>query len=168
VSLYVGAEDVSDEFGTFVWEKLSTTSKIIDNACHMVLPVFCYMMGSFATLTVLTKNSLLENLSQDYVRTAFAKGLSPRRVILLHTLRNSLIPLATGLGHALGVIMAGSYLIEVVFNIDGMGYLGFTSLLSRDYMVVMGVLVINIVLVMLGNILSDVFYALIDPRIRFE
>jgi len=161
-------EDVSDEFGTFVWEKMSPTSRLIDNAYHMFLPVFCYMMGSFATLTVLTKNSLLENLSQDYVRTAFAKGLALRRVILLHTLRNSLIPLATGLGHAISVIMAGSYLIEFVFNIDGLGYLGYTSIVGRDYTVVMGVLAINTLLVLIGNIFSDILYALIDPRIRFE
>ena len=91
---------------------------------HMFLPVLCYMVGSFATLTILTKNSLLENLGQDYVRTAFAKGLRERRVIFVHALRNSLIPIATGLGHVFSLILAGSFLIERVFNIDGMGYLG--------------------------------------------
>ena len=143
-------------------------SKFLDRSYHMLLPVFCYLMGSFASLTMITKNSLMENLGQDYVRTAFAKGLSPRRVIFLHTLRNSLIPLATGLGGAIGVVMAGSYLIEVVFNIDGIGYLGYTSLVGRDYMVVMGILAVNTVLILVGNILSDILYALIDPRIRFE
>lgn len=161
-------ENVVDEWGMFNWERLSPTSKLIDRIHHMLLPVFCYMMGSFAALTILTKNSLMENLSQDYVRTAFAKGLSPKRVILVHALRNSLIPLATGLGHAIGVVMAGSYLIEMVFNIDGIGYLGFTSLQQRDYTVVMGILTINTILVLLGNILSDVLYAIIDPRIRFD
>jgi microcin C transport system permease protein len=161
-------EAVSDEFGTFVWEKMSPTSKLADSAYHMFLPIFCFMMVNFATLTILTKNSLLENLSQDYVRTAFAKGLSSRRVVLLHTLRNSLIPLATGLGSALGTIMAGSYLIEYVFNIDGIGYLGYKSIVSRDYTVVMGILTINTLLTLVGNIVSDVLYALIDPRIRFE
>jgi microcin C transport system permease protein len=158
----------SDEFGTFQWDKLSLTSKVIDRAYHMVLPVFCYMMASFAALTILTKNSLMDNLGQDYVRTAFAKGLAPRRVILVHTLRNSMIPLATGLGHALSYLMAGSYLIEWVFNIDGIGYLGYNSLVQRDYMVVMGILSLNTVLILLGNIFSDVLYAVIDPRIRFE
>ena len=134
----------------------------------MVLPVTAYCAGSFASLTVLTKNSLMDNLGQDYVRTAFAKGLSERRVILLHTLRNSLIPLCTGLGHAIGIIMAGSYLIEKVFNIDGLGLLGFTSIIGRDYTVVMGVLVINTLLVLIGNILSDILYVLVDPRIRFS
>lgn len=161
-------EEVSDEWGTFDWDRLSLRSKIVDRTYHMFLPVFCYMMGSFASLTILTKNSLMDNLGQDYVRTAFAKGISPRRVIFLHTLRNSLIPLATGLGHALSLLMAGSYLIEWVFNIDGLGYLGYTSLVQRDYTVVMGVLAINTMLVLMGNIFSDILYALIDPRIRFE
>ena len=161
-------EDVSDEFGTFEWEQLSLSAKIIDRAYHMFLPVLCYMMGSFASLTILTKNSLMDNLGQDYVRTAFAKGIAPRRVIFIHTLRNSLIPLATGLGHALGLLMAGSYLIEWVFNVDGLGFLGYTSIVQRDYIVVMGVLAINTVLILMGNIFSDILYALIDPRIRFE
>jgi microcin C transport system permease protein len=126
------------------------------------------MVGGFASLTVLMKNSLLENLGQDYVRTAFAKGLSERRVIFLHTMRNSLIPIATGLGHAISLVMAGSYLIERVFNINGIGYLGFDAVVERDYAVVMGILVINTALALFGNILSDVFYVLIDPRIRFS
>ena len=158
---------VTDEFGAFEWSKMNVPGKIIDQTYHMILPVFCYMMGSFATLTVLMKNSLLENLGQDYVRTAFAKGLTSRRVIYVHTLRNSLIPLATGLGHALSLIMAGSYLIEYVFNIDGLGYLGYTSIVGRDYTVVMGTLAINTLLMLFGNIFSDILYALIDPRIRF-
>jgi microcin C transport system permease protein len=161
-------DEVTDAFGTLKRDRMSFASRAIDRLWHMALPVFCYMMGSFATLTILTKNSLMENLGQDYVRTAFAKGLSARRVIFLHTLRNSLIPLATGLGHALGLIMAGSYLIEFVFNIDGLGYMGFTAVVSRDYAVVLGVLVINTLLLLFGNIFSDVLYALIDPRIRFD
>ena len=114
------------------------------------------------------KNSLMENLGQDYVRTAFAKGMPSRTVIFSHALRNSLIPICTGLGHAIGIVMAGSYLIEKVFNIDGIGYLGFTSILDRDYAVVMGILVFNTGLILLGNILSDVLYVLVDPRIRFS
>ena len=161
-------DDVSDEFGGFEWDRLSLTSKMIDRTSHAILPVFCYVMGSFASLTILMKNSLMENLGQDYVRTAFAKGLTPRRVILIHTLRNSLIPIATGLGHAIGIVMAGSYLIELTFNIDGMGLLGFKAILGKDYTVVMGVLAINILFTLVGNILSDFLYAVIDPRIRFE
>lgn len=150
------------------WEDLSTWGKITDQLHHTLLPILSYALASFASLTVLMKNSLMENLGQDYVRTAFAKGLSERRVIGYHALRNSLIPICTGLGHALGLIMAGSYLIEKVFNIDGIGYLGYTSIIERDYAVVMGVLVINTFLVLLGNILSDVLYVFVDPRIRFQ
>jgi microcin C transport system permease protein len=150
------------------WEYLSFGQKIVEQARYMFLPVLCYMVGSFATLTILTKNSLLENLGQDYVRTAFAKGLDERRVIFGHALRNSLIPLATGLGHVFSLILAGSFLIERVFNIDGMGYLGYTSIIQRDYPVALGILVIGSVLMLLGNILSDVIYAFVDPRIRFK
>ena len=150
------------------YETLSAWGKLKDSLHHMVLPVIAYSVGSFAVLTVLMKNSLMDNLGQDYVRTAFAKGLSERRVILLHALRNSLIPICTGLGHALGILMAGSYLIEKVFNIDGIGLLGFNSIVGRDYTVVMGVLVINTLLMLIGNIISDVLYVLVDPRIRFS
>lgn len=161
-------EIVKDEFGSFEYERISWISRVIDRVHHMFLPVFCYMLGGFATLTILMKNSLMENLGQDYVRTAYAKGLGWKRVTFLHTLRNSLIPLATGLGHALGLIMAGSYLIEFVFNIDGIGYLGYNAIVQRDYAVVMGILVVNTVLTLFGNIFSDILYAMIDPRIRFD
>ena len=150
------------------WEDLSLGGKLVDQLNHTFLPVLAYAAGSFATLTVLMKNSLMENLGQDYVRTAFAKGLGERRVIFVHAARNSLIPICTGLGHALSVLMAGSYLIEKVFNINGIGYLGFTSIVERDYAVVLGILVFNTLLVLLGNILSDVLYVLVDPRIRFS
>jgi microcin C transport system permease protein len=149
------------------WESLSLWGKITGQLHHMFLPVFCYMVGSFATETILTKNSLMENLGQDYVRTAFAKGLTERRVIFVHALRNSLIPIVTGLGHAISLVLAGSFLIERVFNIDGMGYLGYTAILQRDYPVALGILVISSLLMLIGNILSDIIYAIVDPRIRF-
>ncbi|MCE9553832.1 MAG: ABC transporter permease subunit [Planctomycetes bacterium] len=161
-------KEVKDEFGALKWENLPLPAKVLDRAYYMMLPVFCYTVGGFAMLTVLTKNSLMDNLGQDYVRTAFAKGLSPRRAIFLHAMRNSLIPLATGFGDALGLIMSGAYLIEFVFNINGLGFLGFRSIQERDYGVVMGILVINTVLLLFGRILSDFLYAVIDPRIRFE
>src|SRR5690606_19099984 len=140
------------------WAFLSIFEKIIAQLHHMVLPVFCYMIGSFATLTILMKNSLMETLGQDYVRTAFAKGLDENHVIFGHALRNSLIPIATGLGHFIGLILAGSFLIEKVFNIDGMGYLGYTSILQRDYPVALGILVVSSLLMLIGNILSDIIY----------
>ena len=149
------------------WESLSLWGKVTGQLHHTILPVIAYAVGSFASLTILMKNSLMENLGQDYVRTAFAKGLPERRVIAVHALRNSLIPICTGLGHAIGLIMAGSYLIEKVFNIDGIGFLGYNAIVERDYAVVMGILVINTFLILFGIILSDVLYVLVDPRIRF-
>lgn len=149
-------------------EDLTWFGRILDRMWHMALPVFCYILGLFASNTVLMKNSLMENLGQDYVRTAFAKGLSENTVIFKHALRNSLIPIATGLGHMLSLILAGSYLIEKVFNIQGFGLLGYESLIARDYPVTLGILVIGSMLKLFGNIVSDFLYCMIDPRIRFS
>ncbi len=156
------------EFRSETWEDMNAWGKVVDQVYHTVLPIIAYTIGSFATLTVLMKNSLLENMGQDYVRTAFAKGLPERTVIFIHALRNSLIPIATGIGTLIGVFLAGSYLIELVFNIDGLGMLGFTSILTRDYPVTLGFLVMAGMIRLIGNIVSDMTYALIDPRIRFK
>lgn len=150
------------------WDDLSFWGQVWDQVHHSILPLIAYMVGGFATLTILMKNSLLENLGQDYVRTAFAKGLSEKKVIFGHALRNSLIPIATGLGHFLGIVLTGSLLIERTFNIDGFGYLGFRSAVERDYTMVMGILVFSVVINLLGNIFSDMLYAIFDPRIRFR
>lgn len=150
------------------YESLSFWGRVADRAHHAVLPIFCYVLGSFATTTVLMKNSLMENLAQDYVRTAFAKGMSERVVIFKHALKNSLIPIATGLGSIFSILLAGSYLIEKVFNINGFGLLGYMSLLSRDYPVTLGILVISSILGLLGHLISDMIYATVDPRIRFK
>ncbi|KXK57750.1 MAG: ABC transporter permease subunit [Chlorobi bacterium] len=156
------------EFRSSGWEYMSTWDKIMDQLHHAVLPLCAYMIGNFATLTILMKNSLLENLGQDYVRTAFAKGLTERRVIFVHALRNSLIPIATGLGGLLGVIFAGSFLIEKVFNINGLGLVGYRAVVERDYAVVMGTLVFGLAIQLTGNIFSDMLYVIIDPRIKFR
>ncbi|MBS1514114.1 MAG: ABC transporter permease subunit [Bacteroidetes bacterium] len=150
------------------WDDFSFGAKIWDQAKHTFLPVLSYMIGSFATLTILTKNTVIDNLGQDYIRTAFSKGISEKKVIFGHALRNSMIPIATGLGHFLSLVLAGSFLIEKVFNINGMGLLGYTSIVQRDYPVVMGILVISTLLLLIGNILSDMIYAIVDPRIRFN
>lgn len=140
----------------------------VDQLHHMAVPVFGYLIGSFAAMTILMKNSLLENLGADYVRTAFAKGLPESRVILVHTLRNSLIPITAGVGHAIGLIFAGSFLIEKTCNIPGMGLLGYNAILQRDFPIILGVLVFVVLLRLVGNIISDLVWALIDPRIRFQ
>lgn len=141
---------------------------IKDQVHHTFIPIVGYVMGGFATMTILMKNSLLDNLGADYVRTAFAKGLTERRVIYVHALRNSLIPICVGIGHAIGLLLAGSFLIEKTCNIPGMGLLGYMSLVERDYPVLMGILVIAVSLRLLGNILSDIILAVVDPRVRFS
>ncbi len=156
------------EFRSANFEQLSYWGKILNQLHHTIAPVIAYTIGSFATLTVLMKNSLIENLSQDYVRTAFAKGLSEKRVIFLHAVRNSLIPLATGIGGLIGFFLAGSYLIEKTFNIDGIGLLSYRAIIERDYPIALGFLVIGSVIRLLGNLISDISYAIIDPRIRFK
>ena len=150
------------------WENLSLFGKWIGQIKHALLPIIAYMVGSFATLTILMKNSLMENLSQDYVRTAFAKGLTEKKVIFFHAVRNSLIPLATGIGNTIGLFLAGSYLIEKIFGIDGIGLLTFKAIGTRDYGIIMGFLVIGVLIRLFGNLISDLCYALIDPRIRFK
>ena len=150
------------------FDELSLLGKIKDQLHHAFLPILCYMVGGFATTTVLMKNSLMENLSQDYVRTAFAKGLSEKRVIFFHAVRNSLIPIATGIGSIIGVFLAGSYLIEKVFGIDGIGLLTFKAIGNRDYGIIMGFLVIGTLIRLIGNLISDICYAALDPRIRFK
>lgn len=153
---------VSDNF-----DQLTPWQKVVDVAHHAVLPLMSYMAGSFAVTTFMMKNSLMDNLSADYVRTAIAKGLSFRQAVYRHALRNSLIPIATSFGNNISLILTGSFLIERIFNIDGFGLLGFESLVERDYPVVMGILVISSLLFLVGNILSDICVAIIDPRVKF-
>ena len=151
-----------------IWNQLTPLQKVFDQLYHMILPIIAWSIGSFATLTVLMKNGLLENLGQDYIRTAFAKGISEKRVIWLHAIRNSIIPIAANIGQIIGVVIAGSYFIERVFNIEGFGKLAFEAILQRDYPVTLGFLVIVVMLRLLGNIISDITLALVDPRIRFK
>ncbi len=154
---------VGDEF-----EDLSFLGQVWDIFHHSVLPMIAYMVGSLATMTFLMKNTLMDNLASDYIRTAIAKGHSFKRAVFRHAFRNSIIPLATHFGNNISLFLAGSFLIEKVFNIDGLGLLGFESLVERDYPIVLGVLVISSLLGLLGNILSDLCVALVDPRVKFD
>ncbi len=151
-----------------VWETLSLLEKILDQLHHAILPIIAWSIASFTTLTVLMKNSLLEQLSQDYIRTAFAKGISEKRVVWLHAIRNSVIPIAAGIGHIIGIVFAGSYLIELVFNIEGFGKMGFQAVMDRDYPITLAFLVIGVLIRLVGNILSNIALATVDPRIRFK
>jgi len=135
---------------------------------HSILPLCCYMVGEFAVLTMMMKNSLMDNLAADYMRTAVGKGLDFRKAVVRHAMRNSLIPIATSFGNNISVILTGSFLIEKIFNIDGFGLLGFSAVVDYDYPVVMGVLLLSSILLLVGNILSDMIVAAVDPRVRFK
>ncbi|OQX28391.1 MAG: peptide ABC transporter permease [Desulfobacteraceae bacterium IS3] len=154
---------VSDDF-----EDFTLLQKAGDIIWHTVLPIIAYMIGSFTVMTFLMKNTLMDNLASDYVRTAIAKGLPFRKAVFRHALRNSLIPIATHFGNNISVILTGSFLIEKVFNINGMGLLGYESVVERDYPVVLGILVISSLLLLVGNILSDICVAAVDPRVQFK
>lgn len=147
-----------------VW---SWGARLSDRARHMLLPVVCYVIGSFAVLTLLMKNSLLEQIGADYVRTALAKGATARRAVWGHAVRNALIPIATGFGGILGVFFAGSIIIETIFEIPGMGLLSLQAVSNRDYAVFMAMLSLTAVMQLFGNLFSDFCYMLIDPRMHF-
>ena len=141
---------------------------IKDRAHHTVLPLLSYIVGGFAWMTMMMKNNLMDNLAADYVRTAVAKGVSFRRAVFRHAFRNSFIPIAAGLGHLISIILVGSLLIEKIFDIQGFGLLQFQAVIGRDAPLIMGTLTISSFLMLIGNILSDVVVAFVDPRVKFN
>ena len=155
-------------FVSYDFADLSLWAKIGDLASHSVLPLICYLVGSFALVTLLLKNHLMDNLAADYMRTAIAKGVSFRKAVTRHAMRNSLIPIATTFGQNITLLVSGSFLIETIFDIAGFGLLGLTSIVDRDYPVVMGIVLLSSFLLLIGNIISDFLVALVDPRIRFR
>ena len=154
-------------FHSDIYPTLSQWGRFVDTVQHMALPVLCYVIGDFAVLTLLMKNSLLEQIGKDCLRTVLAKGGSARRTIWKHAFRNALIPIVTGIGGILSVMFAGSVIIEQIFEIPGMGRLSLEAIVGRDYPVFMAILALTSVLGLIGNILSDFCYLLIDPRISF-
>lgn len=150
-----------------MFDELSSWEQFVDRVHHFTLPLICYTIGSFTSLTILMKNSLIEEIKKDYIRTARAKGVSEKVVYMKHALRNALIPIVTGLGGFLSVFFAGSLLLETIFQLDGIGLLSYKSILSRDYNVIMGLVFIQSALFLLGNVISDFAYVLVDPRIDF-
>ena len=135
---------------------------------HTVLPLICYVVSSFAITTMMMKNNLMDNLSADYIRTAMAKGVSFRGAVIKHAFRNSFIPIASTLGSLISLIVAGSMLVEKVFDIQGFGMLSYQALMDKDYALIMGTLLLTSFLMVLGNLLSDIIVAAVDPRIKFE
>jgi len=154
----------SDNFG-----QLSLLGKVADYLWHLALPLLCYVIGSFSVLTLLTKNSFLDEVNKQYVYTARAKGLPEQKVLFKHVLRNAMIPLILGFpGSFLALFFTGSLLIETLFSLDGLGLLSYESIISRDYPVVMATLFFFSLLALVSNLLSDLSLVLVDPRISFE
>jgi microcin C transport system permease protein len=154
----------SDHWGDLAWPE-----KALDYLWHMVLPVTSMMVGSLAVMTMLTKNSFIEEIRKQYVLTARAKGLGESAVLYRHVFRNAMIPLITGFpGAFITMFFTGSLLIETVFSLDGLGLLSYDSVMKRDYPVVMGTLYIFTLIGLFGKLLSDLSYVLVDPRIQFE
>ncbi|MCC6695132.1 MAG: ABC transporter permease [Candidatus Hydrogenedentes bacterium] len=149
-------------------EKMTFWPWLWDRLWHLVLPTFCLTYWGFAYISRYARSGMIDVIRQDYIRTAKAYGFSNKVVIFKYAFRNSLIPILTLLGMLLPALLGGSVIIEQIFSIPGMGRLGFEAILSRDYPLVMGILSISALLTLVGLILSDIFYALADPRIRFE
>ena len=149
-------------------DKLSTWPWLKDRIWHLVLPVTCLTYGGLAYISRQMRSGMLETIRQDYIRTARAKGLSERAVVFKHALRNSLIPIVTLLADLLPATLGGSVIIESIFTIPGMGQLGFEAILSRDYPTVMAISVIAALLTLIGLLLSDITYALVNPTISLE
>jgi len=151
------------------WEMLSWPMKIIDYFWHIALPVFSMVIGGFASLTFLCKNSFIEEINKQYVVTARAKGLKEKRVLYGHVFRNAMLIVIAGFPSAfVGILFTGSLLIEVIFSLDGLGLLGFEAIIHRDYPVIFGTLFIYTLLGLILNLIGDLMYVVIDPRIDFE
>ncbi|SNR91925.1 microcin C ABC transporter permease YejB [Pseudomonas segetis] len=151
------------------FDDLSTTSKILDYFWHLILPVTALVIGNFATLTLLTKNSFLDEINKQYVVTARAKGLTNTRVLYGHVFRNAMLLIIAGFPAAfIGIFFTGSLLIEVIFSLDGLGLMSFEAAINRDYPVVFGTLFIFTLLGLVVKLIGDITYTLVDPRIDFE
>lgn len=153
----------SDNFAS-----LSFGAKVADYFWHLAMPLTCMVIGSFAVVTLLTKNTFVEELRKQYVLVARAKGLAPKRVLFKHVFRNALIPLVTGFPAAfVGAFFAGSVLIETLFSLDGLGLLGYESVVRRDYPVVMGSLYLFTLIALVTKLVADLLYVWVDPRVQF-
>jgi microcin C transport system permease protein len=151
------------------WHELSWPMRIVDYFWHMTLPLLALTIGAFAGLTMLTKNSFLDEINKQYVMTARAKGLDERQVLYRHVFRNSMLIVIAGFpGAFIGILFTGALLIEIIFSLDGLGLLGFEAALRRDYPVMFGSLFMFTLLGLVVKLISDLTYVLVDPRIDFE
>ena len=151
---------------SYDYGEMNVFEKIFDISRHLVLPVCISAVGSLAGISRYMKNSLLEVLRQEYITTAYAKGLPESMVLKKHALRNALLPVITILGLSVPGLIGGSVIFESIFSIPGMGQLFYSSVMARDYPTIMGILVIGAFLTLIGNLVADVSYAVADPRIR--
>jgi microcin C transport system permease protein len=150
------------------WRELSWAGRVVDYLWHITLPVLAMVVGGFATLTMLTKNSFLEEINKQYVTTARAKGLTRQRVLYGHVFRNAMLLVVAGFPAALvGILLTSSLLIEVIFSLDGLGLLGFEAAINRDYPIMFGTLYLYTLVGLLLNLVSDLTYVAVDPRIDF-
>jgi microcin C transport system permease protein len=151
------------------WSSLGPIDKVLDYFWHMALPIGAMVIGGFATLTFLTKNSFLEEIHKQYVLTARAKGLEERRVLYGHVFRNAMLIVIAGFPAAfIHVLFTGALLIEVIFSLDGLGLLGFEAAINRDYPIMFGTLYFFGLIGLVMGILGDLMYTFVDPRIDFE
>jgi microcin C transport system permease protein len=150
------------------WAELSWPARIADYFWHLALPLTCLVIGSFATITMLTKNTFVEEIRKQYVLVARAKGLPRQRVLYKHIFRNALIPLVTGFPAAfIGAFFAGAVLIETLFSLDGLGLLAYESVIRRDYPVVLGSLYLFTLIALVTKLVTDLLYVWVDPRVQF-
>lgn len=163
--VYLGWLPISG-FQSIDISEMNWIERVADWIRHLILPVFVSAFGGIAGLSRYSRSSMLEVIRQDYIRTARAKGLSEKDVILRHALRNALLPIVTILGLSVPVLIGGGVIFETIFSIPGMGQLFYASAMSRDYPTIMGILVIGAVLTLIGNLIADISYAIVDPRIR--
>lgn len=148
--------------------EMNSIERVIDWIKHLILPVGITALGGLASLSRYSRSSMLEVIRQDYIKTAYAKGLKERDVVYKHALKNALLPIITILGLSLPGLIGGSVIFEQIFSIPGMGRLFFSSVMARDYPTIMGILTIGAILTLIGNLVADISYALVDPRIRVQ
>jgi len=171
--VYLGGGDYLDLFpidgaNSFDADQWPFWRWLADRIWHLVLPVACLTYGGLASLSRYMRAGMIEVIRQDYILTARAKGLSEKIVVFKHAFRNSVIPIVTFLAFLLPAMIGGSVIVESIFSIPGMGKLGFEAVLSRDYPVIMAIATISALLTLVGILLSDILYVLVDPRISFE
>ena len=153
---------------SFNFDDMNIFMKIVDISKHLILPVAVSVIVSLATLSRYTRSGMLDVLKQDYIKTAYAKGLSQKQVIFRHALKNTLLPMITIIGLSIPALIGGSFIFETIFSYPGIGRLGYEAVMSRDYPVVMGIATLSAILTLVGNIIADISYKFADPRIKYK